>query len=151
MQITLLSLDETIEFGMKLGSQVDGDTVIELIGDVGAGKTTLVKGIASGLGVSQPVQSPTFTISRQYEARDGLQLVHYDFYRLSDAGIMRAELAEVIDDDSSVVVLEWAALVDGVLPADRLSIRLLATSEQARQLTVTAGGPQSQQLLERLR
>lgn len=150
MRITLYDLDETISFGEKLGKSLQGREVIELVGDVGAGKTTLVKGIAAGMGINAAVQSPTFTISRQYEARDGLRLVHYDFYRLSDAGIMRDELGEAIEDNSGVVVLEWAGLVDGVLPEDRLTIDIKTVTEVSREMTLSAGGEKSSKLLERL-
>lgn len=136
------------QYGEQLGKQLRGGEVIELIGDVGAGKTTLVKGLAVGLGIVETVQSPTFTINRVYSARDELELVHYDFYRLTDAGIMSLELAERADDPRSIVVVEWAAVVGGVLPADRLTIRITATGEDTRLVEIAAGGKRSQSLLE---
>jgi tRNA threonylcarbamoyladenosine biosynthesis protein TsaE len=141
---------EMQEFGEKLGSLLRGGEVIELIGDVGAGKTTLVRGLARGMGVTETVQSPSFTINRVYDANENRRLVHYDFYRLHDAGIMADELAEAIDDMATSVVIEWADAVEKVLPGDRLTITIISPTENARQLTVTSGGEKSQQLGEKL-
>jgi len=132
--------------GEKIGRLLRGGETLELNGDVGAGKTTFVKGLALGLDIDEDVQSPSFTISRVYEARDGLQLAHYDFYRLSDAGIMADELAETTQDPTTVTVIEWADIVEGVLPKDRLGIIFTSPTETSRQLTIT--GPKN--LLEKL-
>lgn len=111
-------------FGCRLGEQFRGGEVVELIGDVGAGKTTLAKGIAAGLSVEEDVQSPSFTISRTYDVRDGLRLEHYDFYRLQEAGVMAYELSESIADQKTVVLVEWAETVASVLPKDRIVVRI---------------------------
>lgn len=137
-------------FGAKLGAILRGGEIIELIGDVGAGKTTLAKGIAAGMSIDEDVQSPTFTISRVYDAPNSLRLAHYDFYRLHDAGIMEDELHETASDSATVVIIEWAQIVSGVLPADRLTIHLTSPSEQERQITIQAGGPNSAAVLEQL-
>lgn len=115
---------EMRKIGEQLGARLRGGEVIELIGDVGAGKTTLVKGIGAGLHVDDDVQSPSFTISRVYAAREDLQLHHYDFYRLQDAGVMKYELAESIQNPQVVTVIEWAGTVEDVLPPDHIAIRL---------------------------
>jgi tRNA threonylcarbamoyladenosine biosynthesis protein TsaE len=86
---------EMKQLGEEIGHSLKGGEVLELIGDVGAGKTTFTKGLAKGLGVAETVQSPSFTISRMYEAGD-LTLSHYDFYRLNDAGIMAMEIASAL-------------------------------------------------------
>lgn len=125
------------QFGEGLGRLLRGGEVIELVGDVGAGKTTLTKGIARGLGVSEQVQSPTFTISRAYGGRDGLQLAHYDFYRLSDAGIMADELREVVSEPDVVTVIEWAQIVGNVLPKNHITVRLTSPTENSRLLDIT--------------
>lgn len=120
--------------GARLGALLQGGEVIELSGDVGAGKTTFVKGLAVGMAIDEDVQSPSFTVSRVYDARDGLQLAHYDFYRLKDAGIMANELDEVIHDDTIVTVVEWADIVEDVLPKKRLRIEFTSPSETDRTL-----------------
>lgn len=137
-------------FGAKLGALLRGGEIIELIGDVGAGKTTLTKGIAVGFGIDEDVQSPSFTISRVYDAHDGLQLAHYDFYRLNDAGIMAEELHETANDPQTVTIIEWAQIVAGVLPEDRLTVRITSPSETDRFVEFVAGGEKSKALLEKL-
>lgn len=137
MQIKTNNQNETKSLGEKLGRALSGGEVIELIGDVGSGKTTFVKGLAVGLGIDEDVQSPSFTISRVYDARGGIILAHYDFYRLSDAGIMRDELAESINASGIVTVIEWADIVEGVLPPARITIRFEAASEEARHLSIS--------------
>lgn len=122
--ITIENLDQMLQFGERLGRDLYGGVTVELVGDVGTGKTTLTKGIAKGLGVDEDVQSPSFTISRTYPARDGLELHHYDFYRLTDPGIMRYELTESVTDPKVVTVVEWADSVADVLPTPRVTIRL---------------------------
>jgi tRNA threonylcarbamoyladenosine biosynthesis protein TsaE len=137
-------------FGGMLGSLLSGGEFIELIGDVGAGKTTLTKGLAVGLGVKDNVQSPSFTINRVYDGRDDLILSHYDFYRLNDAGIMATELRESVDDQDRITVIEWAGVVDGALPVDKLTIEIASLSEISRKLTLSAGGPISNGLIEKI-
>lgn len=136
MIIEVSSEQETKDLASKIGSLLKGGEVFELVGDVGAGKTTFVKGLAQGLSIEDDIQSPSFTISRLYNARDDLQLVHYDFYRLSDPGIMANEVAEMIHDQNTITVIEWADIVEGVLPENRYTIRFESPSETARTITV---------------
>ena len=138
------------QFGQTLGGLLRGGEVLELVGDVGAGKTTLTKGIALGIGIGETVQSPSFTISRVYDASTGIRLAHYDFYRLSDAGIMANELAEATSDPQTVTIVEWASIVDDVLPTDRLSISITSPSETSRRVEIAAGGEKSNTILEQL-
>ncbi len=141
MIIEVKTENEMKAFGAQLGTLLKGGEVIELVGDVGAGKTTLTKGIAVGLGVDEDVQSPSFTISRVYLARDNLVLAHYDFYRLQSAGIMADELNEAVSDASTIIIIEWGGVVEGVLPSDRLTIQIDSPTESIRQLTVVSNGP----------
>lgn len=136
MKKELQGEEQTRAFGEALGLLLRGGETIELVGDVGAGKTTFVKGLAKGLLIDEDVQSPSFTISRVYEARDGLALSHYDFYRLHDAGILRDELREVMNDPTVVTVIEWADIVEGVLPEDRIRITFSSPSEETRLLII---------------
>ena len=136
MIIEVKSEQATKELAQKIGATLQGGEVFQLVGDVGAGKTTFVKGLAAGLLVEDEVQSPSFTISRVYEARDELQLVHYDFYRLTDAGIMANELEEMVHDPKSVTVIEWADIVEGVLPEGHYTISFESPSETTRNITL---------------
>jgi tRNA threonylcarbamoyladenosine biosynthesis protein TsaE len=137
-------------FGAKIGALLKGGEIIELVGDIGAGKTTLAKGIASGLEIDEDVQSPTFTISRVYDGRNNLQLAHYDFYRLPDAGIMADELHEMLHEPHVITIIEWAEVVSGVLPDDCLVVHITSPSETDRRIELTAGGEKSKSLLEKL-
>jgi len=137
-------------FGATLGALLRGGESIELLGDVGAGKTTLAKGIAAGMGVDEDVQSPSFTISRTYDTPSGIQLAHYDFYRLQDAGIMADELHETAQTPDVVTIIEWAEIVTGVLPRDRLRIHITSPSEHGRHITIEANGEKSQRILKAL-
>lgn len=148
MTIHLENAAATHEFGRSIGVLAQGGEVIELVGDIGAGKTALTKGIARGMGIDEDVQSPTFTLSRVYEGARGLRLVHYDFYRLNDAGIMSAELDESVREPHTVTVVEWAGIVAGVLPEDRLTINFVSPTESTREVTLVAGGTKSQAILE---
>ncbi len=127
----------TREFAQKLGRVLKGAEIIELVGDVGAGKTTFVKGMALGLDIDEDVQSPSFTINSLYDARDGLHLAHYDFYRLAEAGIMSDDLAENMQDPATITVIEWADIVEGTLPEHRLTINFETPTETTRRLTLT--------------
>lgn len=129
------STEEMIEFGKEIGSNLEGGSVLELIGDVGAGKTTFTKGLALGLGVLETVQSPTFTISRVYEG-DNLTLSHYDFYRLNDYGIMKMELAENLSDPQNITVVEWAGGLADILPEKHLKLIFESVSEDKRLVKV---------------
>lgn len=102
--------------------------------DLGGGKTTFVRGLARGTGTTDKVASPTFTISKVYEA-DKFEIHHFDFYRLHEAGVVADELAEVIGDLKVVVVIEWADVVQHVLPEKRLTIIFAQTPEGTRALT----------------
>lgn len=124
-----------IEFGKEIGSNLEGGSVLELIGDVGAGKTTFTKGLALGLGVLETVQSPTFTISRVYEG-DNLTLSHYDFYRLNDYGIMKMELAENLSDPQNITVVEWGGELADILPEKHLRLIFESISEDKRLVKV---------------
>ncbi len=136
MKIQLASEEETKLWGQKIGTILRAGDCIELIGDVGSGKTTLTKGIALGLGIKETVQSPTFTINRTYDSSSGLRLSHYDFYRLSDPGIMSEELAESLGQSDTVVIIEWGDIVTSVLPEDHVRITFSSPTETDRDITL---------------
>ena len=135
-QVTTISPEATEQIGERIGQRLHGGEVIELVSDLGGGKTTLVRGIARGMGSSSRVASPTFTLSREYHA-DHKTLHHFDFYRLHEAGIVADELAEVIHEPKAAVVVEWGDIVSDVLPAERLTITIQTTGETERQLRLT--------------
>lgn len=112
-----------------------GGEVIELVSDLGGGKTAFVRGLARGMGSQDAVRSPSFTLSNQYRA-DNLTLYHFDFYRLDEPGIMKDELAEVLADPQAVIAVEWSDIVEDVLPSKRrLTVRIKALAANRRELT----------------
>lgn len=123
--------DDTRRIAEELGGRLRGGEVIDLVSDLGGGKTTFVQGLARGIGSADKVASPTFTVSRLYKGKD-LELHHFDFYRLADAGLMEHELHDIINDPEVVVVVEWGDIVDHVLPPGRLTIRMTRTGDDSR-------------------
>ena len=150
MIIEVKSAEEMQALGGKIGTRITGGEVIVLIGDIGAGKTTFTKGLARAMGISEDVQSPTFTVSRVYETARGVTLAHYDFYRLNDPGIMRAELMEAVHDPSTATIIEWSEIVADVLPTDALRLTITATGETTRLVELITGGERSQALIEEI-
>ena len=132
-EINSTSSEDTLALASQIGSRLKGGEVIELISDLGGGKTTFVRGLAEGMGSKDHVSSPSFTLSNQYIG-GGLTIHHFDFYRLDHPGILRQELAEMLEDPKAVVVIEWAGIVKDVLPLQKLSITITATDEDERSM-----------------
>lgn len=133
----LSSEQEMLDFGKKLAKELIPPITIELVGDVGAGKTTLTHGIARGLNIEEPVTSPSFTISRQYATPDGKTLIHYDFYRLPEPGLMSEDLDESINNPDAITIIEWADSVADVLPKNRRQFTIAINDDGSRTITET--------------
>lgn len=134
--ITTDNPESTIRFAQTIGQGLKGGEVIELVSDLGGGKTTFVRGLASGAGCSDHVSSPTFTISNIYEGQKNT-IHHFDFYRLHEVGLIEHELHDVMNDQHAVLVVEWSDVVQHVLPKNRLTIHISATAEETRQFELT--------------
>jgi tRNA threonylcarbamoyladenosine biosynthesis protein TsaE len=133
---------DTHALGVRLGRAVPPQTVLALIGDLGAGKTALVRGLAEGLAVPSRVQSPTFVLVVPHEG-GRLPLWHVDLYRLTSLDeIQELGLGELASD--GVLAVEWADRAPAELPADHLRIELSGLA--GREVTVTATGPRHQAL-----
>ncbi|MFD2172020.1 tRNA (adenosine(37)-N6)-threonylcarbamoyltransferase complex ATPase subunit type 1 TsaE [Tumebacillus lipolyticus] len=143
------SVEQTQRVAKALGSMVQPGDLICLSGDLGAGKTTFTQGLACGLGVEEPVSSPTFTIIKEYD-EGRIPLYHMDIYRLGE----RAAEEELGLDDyffgAGVSVVEWAEWLEEVLPADRVQVMLQNLSAEGRKITFTATGPRSEARLKEL-
>lgn len=133
------SVDETRDLGAALAAVVRPGDVVVLAGDLGAGKTALVQGVGRGLGVDEPVTSPTFTLVQEYEAR--LPVYHLDVYRLDRFDeVIDLGLSELLDDEG-VVLIEWGDAVVRLLPNDLLEIRLtFGEGEDDRRVEVRGVG-----------
>ena len=125
---------EMVEYGKQLGQTLEAPVVLELLGDVGAGKTTLTRGIAAGLGIQEPVTSPSFTISKEYQG-EKYRLVHYDFYRLGDPGIMSEDLLDAISDKNAITIVEWGESIRDILPEKRIKITIKNLDENTREIS----------------
>ena len=135
----LADADETVEFGRQLAAVVRAGDVLVLTGDLGAGKTTMTRGLGEGLGVRGAVTSPTFIIAREHPSLgDGPSLVHVDAYRLDGVGELDAlDLDTSLED--AVTVVEWGAGMAESLSEDRLHITLTGLDD--RTVNVDSAGP----------
>nr|WP_258938057.1 MULTISPECIES: tRNA (adenosine(37)-N6)-threonylcarbamoyltransferase complex ATPase subunit type 1 TsaE [Prauserella salsuginis group] len=139
--IELRTADDAIRFGRSLGRQLRAGDLVLLAGPLGAGKTTMTRGIADGMGVSGRVSSPTFVLARVHPAPgDGIALVHVDAYRLG------GDLSELDDLDldaeleSSAVVVEWGEGLAEPLSEDRLVVRIERHPDDTRTVTLEPHG-----------
>ncbi|MDN4075836.1 tRNA (adenosine(37)-N6)-threonylcarbamoyltransferase complex ATPase subunit type 1 TsaE [Fictibacillus terranigra] len=134
--VTTASPEETSELAEKLGTLLGPGDVLTLEGDLGAGKTTFTKGLAKGLDVKRVVNSPTFTIIKEYKGR--LPFYHMDVYRLEDSD---EDLGfEEYFEGEGVTVVEWAQFIDDRLPDDRLNIEIRRTGDEKRELKFQPAG-----------
>ena len=115
------SPEETFLLGKRMGEEAKPGTVITLDGDLGAGKTLFTKGFAEGLGITEPINSPTFTILREYE-EGRMPLYHFDVYRIGEP----EEMEEVGFDDyiygDGVCLIEWSRLIEELIPKDAIRL-----------------------------
>lgn len=133
------SAQETTELGKKLGQQAKPGEVYTLVGDLGVGKTVLTKGIAEGLGITEAICSPTFTIVQVYE-EGRMPFYHFDVYRIGDI----EEMDEIGYEDyfygEGLTMIEWANLIEEILPAKRKEITIEKDLEKGfdfRKITIT--------------
>ncbi len=129
--------DETIALGAQLAATWPRPAVVLLIGNLGAGKTTMAKGIAEGLGIARAddVTSPTFPLIHEYG--DSGELFHIDLYRLDTAAEVESLGLDEIFSRRAVVLLEWAERFPALLPRERIEIRIEARDDESRVVTVT--------------
>ncbi|MGN7478683.1 tRNA (adenosine(37)-N6)-threonylcarbamoyltransferase complex ATPase subunit type 1 TsaE [Solibacillus silvestris] len=145
-EIQINTLEETEALARKLADLVEPQYTITLEGDLGAGKTTFTQSFAKGLGVKRTVNSPTFTIMKQYEGR--IPLNHLDVYRLEDSD-EDFGWEEIFYGDA-VTVVEWAHLINEDLPEERLAIEITRINESARKFVFKPVGEKYVRLCEEL-
>lgn len=151
LHILSTSSEQSLAIGKRLGQRVRPGQLIELIGDLGGGKTTLVKGVAVGLGITKTITSPTFSIQRSYDLPSGGSLEHFDLYRLEGEDVVAQELEEYLADPAAIVVVEWTKPFVAALRPDRLIVGLRWRADNERDITLTATGPTSQLLVEAMK
>ena len=134
--------EETFEVGRTIGMNAKPGQIYTLTGDLGVGKTVFTQGVAAGLGITEPVNSPTFTIIQEYE--DGrLPFYHFDVYRIGDLG----EMEEIGYDDyffgQGICLIEWAELIEEILPEKRIEVTIEKDLEKGfeyRKITIEERG-----------
>lgn len=149
LELVTASAEETRRLGEAVAGMLAPGDVVSLTGDLGAGKTTFVQGAAAGLGVAGPVQSPTFTLVREYEGP--VPVLHVDVYRLE-------RLQDVVDlgledllDGEAVVFVEWGDAIESLLPESGLTVRISIPAEEGRRrIQIEARGPSWRSRRERL-
>jgi tRNA threonylcarbamoyladenosine biosynthesis protein TsaE len=131
------SEEETIALGMQLAKTFPAKAVVLLIGNLGAGKTTLAKGIVQGMGAGEPeqVSSPTYTLIHEYGSPPAVY--HIDLYRLGRARDAAALGLDELFDKNALVIMEWGERFPELLPAQRIEIRLESGPGDDRKITVT--------------
>jgi tRNA threonylcarbamoyladenosine biosynthesis protein TsaE len=129
------SEEETADCAARIGRTLGPGCFLALNGDLGAGKTVFVRGLAQGLGVREHIVSPTFTLLREYDS-GRLPLYHFDVYRLGGAdGLEDTGFYELAEADG-VCVCEWSDLVQGALPASRMDVRITRMDENSRRIEI---------------
>ena len=144
------NVEATRAIAAGLARWLRGGEVIELVSDLGGGKTLFTQGLAAALGYDGEVTSPTFTLSNVYRLTSGLEIHHYDLYRLSEGGVVGDELVEDMGDPVVITVIEWAGAVNAALPADRLAVDIERSGDESRLFRFRSGGPVSAEIINHL-
>ena len=144
MELYTNSYEETIELGKKLGLLLQENDVVLLAGDLGAGKTTFTKGIGASLGVKRTINSPTFTIVKEYSGNK--KLYHLDLYRLEGMG--QDFYLEEYFNNNAVVVCEWPLNIEEILPEQYLMINIYYDGDNRRRFEFIAKGKRYEELKE---
>ncbi len=136
MKYTTDSPEQTIKLGEKIGALIKGGDVIAFSGGLGAGKTTMTRGIAMGMGLNDDVISPTFSLMNEYTG-EGISLYHFDMYRISTAEEL--EFTGFFDclENGGAAAVEWSENIAGLLPENAVHIDIKRVSDSVREITIT--------------
>lgn len=139
---------QTEQLGVLLAEQLPANSVILLQGDLGAGKTTFTKGIARGLGITQLIKSPTYTLVRSYTT-GRLPLHHFDVYRLEESGSDGLGFEDYFEQ-AGICVVEWSQFIQDMIPSEviEVSIERVLDQENARKITIQAKGARLESVVE---
>lgn len=147
ISFTTDSSEQTERFGETLSRYLEAGTVIALDGDLGAGKTCLTRGIARGMGSSDPVASPTFTIVNEYSG-GRLMLFHFDTYRLTGEDDFYASGLDEYFIKGGVCVIEWGGVIEGALPANTMKIQISGNGDERRFDVANTGGVGAENIIK---
>ena len=144
-KVATKSVLETMEIARNFESEKFPNMIICLDGDLGSGKTVFAKGIANGLGIKEPVTSPTFTVIKEYLEGE-MAMYHMDVYRL-DGNTDGVGIEEYFTK-GGIVLIEWAASIKDILPEERLEIKFKVIDENKRSIIITPYGSKYEELCE---
>ncbi|KGG81227.1 ATPase [Caloranaerobacter azorensis H53214] len=149
VKIKTNSPEETYSFGYRLGKLLKSGDILCLNGDLGAGKTTLTQSIAKGLDVEDYVTSPTFTLINEYKGR--YPVYHFDVYRINDIDEMYDLGFEEYIYSEGVTIIEWASIIEDILPLERLDITIKRGKEiDEREIIIEAKGNRYEEIIKEL-
>ena len=136
-KITTTCFEETENAGFNLAKTLSKGQTILLFGNLGAGKTVFSRGFARGLGITEPVSSPTYTIVQEYDIPSGGRLYHLDLYRISGVeSALAFGVDEFIDDPNAIRLIEWPMRIDGILPDDCIKVSISHIDDETREITI---------------
>jgi tRNA threonylcarbamoyladenosine biosynthesis protein TsaE len=141
--------EQTQRLGARLGVLLPAHAIIALVGPMGAGKTQFARGVGAGWGALQPLRSPTFTLVQEHRrAKDHNTLYHIDLYRIENGtGMQSLGMEEMLEDEHSVCIIEWAERAAKLLPQDAIRVKLELNNESKRLLTFSTQATTSWQVL----
>ena len=141
--------EQTQRLGMRLGALLPSHVVIALSGPLGAGKTQFARGVGQGWGALHPLRSPTFTmVQEHHRAKDHHALYHIDLYRVErEADLLSLGLDEILEDEQSVCIIEWADRAPALIPPDAIRVKLEMNNESKRLLTFSSRAAATWQVL----
>lgn len=148
LKIKTNNAKETEQLGRLIGESLIGGEIIAMTGDLGAGKTTMTKSIAKGLNIDEHITSPTFTIVNEYDGR--LKLFHFDVYRIGDIEEMYDIGYEEYFYSGGVCIIEWANLIEEILPKNTINIEIYSLDENKREIMITGKGDKFNHIVKEL-
>ncbi len=135
MKAIVNNLNQLDELAKKIANNLNDNFCLELIGDIGTGKTTLTKLILKNLDFEGKVTSPSFAINNRYNLENST-VSHFDFYRLNKTGLDNQQLVEDLEDENTGVIIEWASTIKNTLPKDRLIIEIYYQPDESRLIKI---------------
>ena len=136
-KIITKNFEETENVGYTLAKSLDLGKTILLFGNLGAGKTVFSRGFARGIGITEPVSSPTYTIVQEYDIPTGGRLYHLDLYRINGVeSALAFGVDEFIDDPNAIRLIEWPMRIDGILPDDCIKVSIEHIDDETREITI---------------
>ncbi len=132
------SEEETEAFAQQLATSLPSGSILALKGDLGAGKTVFARGFARGLGITEPVSSPTYTIIQEYPRPDGSWFYHMDLYRITNViSALEFGIEEYLEDPTALTIIEWAERIESILPAHTLTVSIKILPDNSRKITIS--------------